>query len=334
MTAGFPIPEGRIDLRTGANVQIIGVDFIDKPGGTASPQDQNQIYTDAIQSFYESQSSVPLRFDWRWDSEWVTMPNSINDYGLGGDFFSGKFDGNAYFDFAQTVIEIVDSKTDFSGSNFLFIVFPKGVRAEEIGTFLVHTQNDYLTDEGSIPNLIMAGGDYVDSGTYIHEFGHGLGLTDIYDSTDVSNQKSDGMYYDTMNNPTYPELLVWHRFLLGFLEDNQLHCKTSSDASTHWLIPVASESKGVKGVVVPLNETEAIIVESRRPIGYDTNLNDDPSLIGAVVYTLDSKIPYQRTPVKVADVLRVGESVEVMGYSFKVIESGDFGDVVEISKIQ
>jgi hypothetical protein len=57
-------------------------------------------------------------------------------------------------------------------------------------------------------------------------------------------------------------------------------------------------------------------------------------LIGAVVYTLDSKIPYQRTPVKVVDVLGLGESVEVMGYSFKVIESGAFGDVVEIAKVQ
>ena len=334
MTAGFPIPVGRIDLRIGANVQIIGVDFIDKSGGPKSPQDQNQIYTDSIQSFYDAQSSVPLGFMWNWYPEWVTMPNSINDYGLGGDFFAGKFDGNAYSNFAQTVIEIVDSKTDFSGSNFLFIVFPKEITSEEIGTFLVNTQTDYLTDEGSIPNLIMAGGDYVDSDTYIHEFGHGLGLTDIRDTTDIGNQNSDGMYYDMMNNPTYPELLVWHRFLLGFLEDSQLHCKVSSDPSTHWLIPVASESKGVKGVVVPINETEAIIVESRRPIGYDTSLDGNPSLIGTVVYTLDSKIPYHRTPVKVVDVLALGESVEVMGYSFKVIESGAFGDVVEIAKIQ
>jgi hypothetical protein len=334
MTAGFPIPEGRIDLRTGANVHIIGVDFVDKSGGPTSPQDQNQIYADSIQSFYEAQSSVPLEFQWNWYPEWVTVPNSINSYGLGGDFFAGKFDVNANRNFAQTVINLVDLKTDFSGSNFLFIVFPKGLMSEEIGTFMVDTQTDYLTDEGSIPNLIMAGGDYVDSDTYIHEFGHGLGLSDIRDTTDIGNQKSDGMYYDMMNNPTYPELLVWHRFLLGFLGDSQLHCKTSSDPSTHWLIPVASEATGVKGVVVPLNETEAIIVESRRPIGYDTGLEGNPSLIGTVIYTLDSKIPYHRNPVKVVDVLGLEESVEVMGYSFKVIESGDFGAVIEIVKIQ
>ena len=114
MTAGFPIPKGRIDLRSGANVHIIGVDFADKSGGTVSPQEQNQIFTDDIQSFYEAQSSVPLRFEWNWYPDWVTMPKSINKYGLGGSFFSGKFNGNAYFDFARKIIDIVDEEIDFS----------------------------------------------------------------------------------------------------------------------------------------------------------------------------------------------------------------------------
>ena len=333
MTIGFPIPKGRIDLRQGANVHIIGVDFPDKPGGQGTPQSQNEIYTDAIQSFYEAQSSVPLSFEWNWAPEWITMPRSIKDYGLGGSFFEGKFNGAAYSSLARTVIKEVDPEIDFTGANFLFIVFPPRLTSEEIGTFLVDTQNDFDNDEGEILNLIVAGGDYGDSDTYIHEFAHGLGLTDIRDTTDVGNQKSDGMFYDMMNNPTYPELLVWHRYLLGFLKENQLHCKTTAETSTHWLVPVASESEGTKGVVVPINETEALVVESRQPIGYDTLLAGADDLIGTVVYTLDSKVPYQRTPVKVVEVLKVGESVEVMGYRFSVVESGSFGDVVQIEKL-
>ena len=333
MTIGFPIPKGRIDLRKGANVHIIGVDFPDKPGGKGSPQSQNEIYTEAIQSFYEAQSSVPLNFKWNWAPDWITMPKSIKDYGLGGSFFEGRFNGAAYSSLARTVIKEVDAKIDFTGANFLFIVFPPSLTSEEIGTFLVDTQNNFGTDEGEILNLIMAGGDYGDTDTYIHEFAHGLGLTDIRDTTDVGNQNSDGMFYDMMNNPTYPELLVWHRFLLGFLENNQLHCKTNSEASTHWLVPVASESEGTKGVVVPINETEALVVESRQPIGYDNRLAGADNLIGSVVYTLDSKVPYRRTPVKVVEVLKTGESVEVMGYRFSLVESGTYGDVVKIEKL-
>jgi M6 family metalloprotease-like protein len=332
MTAGFPIPGGRIDLVKGAKIQIIGVDFPDKIGGTKSPKELNQSLTSSVEKFWTTQSTNPVKFEWNWSADWVRMPNSINSYSLGGSFFQGKFNPDAYFNFTKEIISKTDSNIDFTGVNFLFIVFPPGIKNEEIGTFLVHTQGTYSTSEGNIFNLIMAGGDYNSANTYIHEFGHALGLTDIRDTIDVGNQKSDGMYYDIMNNSTYPELLVWHRYLLGFLENSQIHCINSTDASTHWLVPVASASKQVKGIVIPLSSTEAVIVESRRAIGFDTALSSKSDLVGAVVYTLDSKIPYRRTPVKVAQVLKNNDSVNVSGYKITVVESGDFGDVIKVEK--
>ena len=333
MTAGFPIPDGRIDLVKGAKMQIIGVDFPDKIGGTKSPKELNQNKTASVEKFWTAQSTNPVKFEWNWSADWVRMPNSINSYSLGGSFFQGLFNDKAYFSFAREIISKTDLGTDFTGVNFLFIVFPPGVKNEEIGSFLVHTQGTYTTNEGNIFNLIMAGGDYANANTYIHEFGHALGLTDIRDTTNVGNQKSDGMYYDVMNNYSYPELLVWHRFLLGFLETSQIHCINSTEASTHWLVPVASASKQVKGIVIPLSSTEAVIIESRRAIGFDTALSSRSDLVGAVVYTLDSKIPYRRTPVKVAQVLKNNDSVNISGYKISVVESGDFGDVVKVEKV-
>lgn len=333
MTAGFPIPYGRIDLIKGAKVQIIGVDFADKVVTGKSPKDLNQNLAEAVEKFWTAQSSIPVNFDWNWSPDWLRMPNPINSYSLGGSFFAGKFNPDTYFNFAREVISKTDSTINFSGVNFLFIVFPPGIKSEEIGTFMVHTQGTYYTQEGNIFNLIMAGGDYANADTYIHEFGHALGLTDIRDTVDVGNQKSDGMFYDIMNNPRYPELLVWHRFLLGFLENSQIHCLNSAETSTHWLIPVASTSKQLKGVVIPLSSTEAIIVESRRAIGFDTTLSSSNNLIGAVVYTLDSRIPYHRSPVKVVQVLKNSESVVTNGFRVTVVESGVFGDVVKVEKV-
>ena len=333
MTAGFPIPDGRIDLVKGAKIQIIGVDFPDKIGGTKSPKELNQNKTASVEKFWTAQSTNPVKFEWNWSADWVRMPNSINSYSLGGSFFQGLFNDKAYFSFAREIISKTDLSTDFTGVNFLFIVFPPGVKNEEIGSFLVHTQGTYSTNEGNIFNLIMAGGDYANANTYIHEFGHALGLTDIRDTTNVGNQKSDGMYYDVMNNYSYPELLVWHRFLLGFLETSQIHCINSTDVSTHWLVPVASASKQVKGIVIPLSSTEAVIIESRRAIGFDTALSSRSDLVGVVVYTLDSKIPYRRTPVKVAQVMKNNDSVNISGYKISVVESGDFGDVVKVEKV-
>ena len=341
MTAGFPIPEGRIDLRQGANIQVIGVDFADKKAGVGSPKDQNQPISKGTNDFWISQSTVPVKINWNWYPKWITMPNPIKSYNMGGSFFEGKFNPDTYFNFARQIISQTDTDIDFKLVNLLVLVFPKNVTSDEIGTFVVHTQGAYSTSEGVIYNLIMAGGNYANLDTYIHEFGHALGLTDIRDTLDLGNQKSDGMYYDTMNNNLVPELLVWHRFLLGFLNDKQIHCVTSNEASAHWIVPVASKSELVKGVVIPLSETEAIIVESRRAIGWDTALKEDKyvyekhtkDLVGAVVYTLDSKVPYRRTPVRVIKILKNQESVVTNGHKISVVESGDFGDVVTIEKI-
>lgn len=333
MTAGFPIPNGRIDLRQGANIQVIGVDFADKKGGNSSPEATYGSTLKGMEKFWVNQASVPVKFSVKWSPKWHTMPNPVKNYSMGGSFFEGKFVPEIYFNFAKNIISLHEDEINFQGINLLILVFPPGITNQEIGTFLVHTQGVYGTNEGSINNLIMAGGDYANLDTYIHEFGHALGLTDIRDTTDLMYQQSDGMYFDVMNNPTYPELLFWHRHLLGIVESTQLHCITSSETSTHWLVPVAKSSKALKGVVIPLSTTEAIIVESRRAIEYDVALSRKTELIGAVVYSLDSKVPYRRTPVKVIKVLKDKEEVTTNGYKIKVVESGEFGDVIQIEKI-
>ena len=330
MTAGFPIPEGRINLLSGAKIQIIGVDFPDKKGGVKSPKDLYQEIATQTENFWTSQSSGNGKFQWNWYPDWVNMPNPIKSYQLGGSFFEGKFNPPAYFNFAENIIAQTDKNIDFTGINFLILVFPQGISNDEIGTFVVHTQGSYRTNEGTIYNLIIAGGDYANYDTYIHEFGHAFGLTDIRDTLDLGNQKQDGMYFDVMNNYIYPELLAWHRFLLGFLLPSQVHCITNKDASTHWLTPVAQQSKNVKAVIIPLSSTRALIVESRRALGYDYKLADRNDLVGAVVYQLDTTIPYHRSPVWVIDILKENQSVINNGYKITNIESGMFGDVIKV----
>ena len=341
MVAGFPIVDRRVNLVKGLKAQIIGVDFPDKSAGVLSVREANKSYISSTEKFWGDQASVPVKFEWNWKNEWIRMPNPIKSYDLGGSFFEGKFRDDPYWSFVRTVISMADTTVDFTGVNFIFIVFPPLVKVDEIGSFLVHTQGTYSTAEGNIYNLILAGGIDVNKNMYIHEFGHGLGLTDIRDATNLADQRSGGMYYDTMNNPWVPELLVWHRFLLGILNDKQIHCITSNEASTHWIVPVASKSEMVKGVVIPLSDTEGVIIESRRAIGWDWALLENivvyeknaKDLVGAVVYTLDTSVPYRKTPVKVVKVLNNQDSVIVRGYKITLVESGDFGDVVKVEKV-
>jgi M6 family metalloprotease-like protein len=342
MVAGFPVVDRRVDLVKGLKAQIIGVDFPDKSAAVPNVKSSRQYFINETERFWRDQSTVPLRFEWNWKEDWIRMPNPIKSYDLGGSFFEGKFRDEPYWSFVRNIISIADKTVDFTGINFIFIVFPDGIKDDEIGSFLVHTQGTYSTSEGSVYNLILAGGTYADLPTYIHEFGHGLGLTDIRDVITVGDQRSGEMYFDAMNNRVFPELLVWHRFLLGFLENQQIHCVTSQLESTHLIAPVAMRTNKLKGVVMPLSSTTGLIVEVRRPLGWDQGLSipsftaygvPGKDLVGTVVYTLDTSVEYRRNPLKVVKVLRLGESITTNGHKISVIESGTFGDVVKVEKV-
>ena len=342
MVAGFPVVDRRVNLVKGLKAQIIGVDFPDKQATGAVNNAVNQGYVNDTENFWRNQSTNQLKFEWNWKKDWIRMPLPVKNYDLGGKFSEGKFRDQPYWSIIKNVISLADSTVDFSGVNLILIMFPDGMTFDEVGTSLVHTQGAYTTSEGIVYNLMLAGGNLtINSHWYKHEFGHVLGLTDIRDIVTLGDQRSGEMYFDVMNNNLVEDLLVWHRFLLGFLENQQIHCVTSQLESTHMIAPVEANTNKLKGVVLPLSDTTGLIIEVRRPIGWDTEIGYSKLvygvavrfLAGTVVYSLDTSVPYQRTPVKVVKVLKLGESITSNGYKISVVESGSFGDVVKVERV-
>jgi hypothetical protein len=97
-------------------------------------------------------------------------------------------------------------------------------------------------------------------------------------------------------------------------------------------------------VVIPISKYKALIIESRRNLGYDTTLGTLNE--GAIVYTLDTTIGYRKSPLKIVPsptstdttwrrdaALKLNESATIWGYKITNIESGDFGDVVKVEKV-
>jgi hypothetical protein len=179
---------------------------------------------------------------------------------------------------------------------------------------------------------------------WAHETGHMFGLTDIRDTTDHTKQDSSDLgVFDLMNSMIAPELLAWNRYMLGILNDDQVRCVTKPEPTTHFLAPVAKRTTETKMVVIPISKYKAVIVESRRNLGYDVNLGSANE--GAIVYTLDTTIPYRKSTMKLVPspsatdttwrrdaALKLNESVSIWGYKITNIESGDFGDVVKVEK--
>jgi M6 family metalloprotease-like protein len=350
-SSGFPIKPERMTLSASTKVAVLAVDFKDLRA-TSNPRKDLADALSAMNSYFRSASTKPVSFSFITPSTYFNLPNSVADYGLGGDFFAGGFDQKKqenYWNYVRAAIAVADPSVDFTGVKTIIVAGPPNTTNAQIGVFVAQAATSdqaFQTAEGPVANVLIRGNDQVrDLANWTHEMGHMLGLTDIRDTRNLGAQKSDGMgFFDLMANPMVPELTVWHRFLLGIVNDNQIRCVTQETASFHWIRPVAEKTSGVKGVVIPLGPFEALVVESRRSLGYDTRLRKSQE--GALVYSLDTRIKYRQSPVKIIpparsvdrfseldSAFRKNESVVFRNWKISVVESGIFGEVIKVEKV-
>jgi hypothetical protein len=160
--------------------------------------------------------------------------------------------------------------------------------------------------------------------------------------------------YDVMAGQDGPfrQLSGWLRFLLGWLEPNQVFCKNLDDTSAVKLSldPVGSLSTRLKLVGIRVSDTKLIAIESRR---FDEEIDcvsqGEFKKDGVIVYIVDSTkghtsgetlslvSPVSRSlknygcnsPPMQDSVLSVGDYVDVLDLRIKVMESNTF-DTVEI----
>jgi M6 family metalloprotease-like protein len=344
MASGFPIPKYRARLDEKLIVQVIPVDFKGLRT-TSSPIDDLSDAALAIERFWERQSSKPVNIEFRIPSSYIELPKSVKGYDLGSKF--PNFDGKKYSDYVMAATVAADPIVDFSGADVVVLAHTPLAISSDVGTFIAEAGMPgsgfaFATEEGTVLNVLIQGADSPrDLQNWIHEFGHMLGLTD---SGGVGE-----MGFDIMLNYNNPELTVWNRFLLGILNESQIACITSETTSTHWIRPVATSENVLKGAVIPLSSTRAIVVESRRRVGFDALLGLESE--GLLVYEVDTEKSgdVEDGPFKIlgpdrytvnqgwrASVdapLKPGESISHKGWKISNLESGAFGDVVKIEAV-
>ena len=156
------------------------------------------------------------------------------------------------------------------------------------------------------------------------------------------------------------EMLAWSRWQLGWLQPGQVRCLTGLDTGktvTVALQPVASPGFGTAMVGLPISDTEIVIIESRRRIGFDAGheyrygdgaTTTLPTLAGGgvLVYVVDASRSIGQMPIRVIGpsgnpypilhfedypLLTDGASVSVGGYTITVRSSDDRRDVLTIA---
>ncbi|MFF2846767.1 M6 family metalloprotease domain-containing protein [Streptomyces sp. NPDC058001] len=303
MSEGMPTPPGYTRSTGVVRALNLMVDFPDAPGeGTALarygeffPQTQDWFRTSSYGRLdYRPEAPVP---------DWLRMPKPFKEYGIerGAPFDPG------YRKLVDDIVAAADPKVDFRDYDLLNILTTPNAGPSALDTVLSVTfagnHEAPVADGVPVSNASFVysrqddgSGSYAETGYRVlpHENGHVFGLPDLY------TQDGGGAvgHWDIMSEDwgANNDLLGWHKWKLGWLDDDQIGCASKPGTAEYTLSPLARKG-GQKLAFVPLDGKTGLAVEVRTHEGND----DAVCKPGVLVYRVDADVDTGRGPVTVYD---------------------------------
>jgi hypothetical protein len=306
VSIGFPRPPSTVTGRAIARVLVIPHEYADVPFEADVLEYIKEGFANAREVLLEHsygkldvQITVPER------SKWVSIPEPW-------DRVKDSFD-NDLIKITQNVISRAAEQTTLTGYNAIFILTSKSSAFHYGGG----DRARYTTPTGTVGNVYYTvGGDLE---PLPHPLGHALlGFEDLYLFAEARAQRPDfhPAAFDFMGQGSSSDgLSGWHRWISGWLEDDEVACVAPGSSGVIRLEHLA-ESSGRRLLVVPMGPGRAVLAEYRS--------SPSMSQSGLWLYWLDSNFPHGGGPLEGERVLlNVGEAKTYKTIRFEVLAAAD-----------
>lgn len=332
---GFPKIDGLAPSIGKINMTVLFADFGDVPAKT-STDSIFSIINPIAPEFFKEISYGRMELNLQPHFEWLRLSKPSEYYG------TAIYKGQSHLDFIQEAVDLADEQVDFSETHIVLVINNPLAKAIQQGPTFKSTDHEYhiKADEASISAGITSGYDlnYWGGIWLSHETGHTFGLPDLYHfGSDSLNRYVGTFGLMGTCDAKAPGYFAYERWILGWIDDTQIYCLESGEAIIE--IDAIEIAGGTKAVVVPIDSTKALIVESRRKIGFDINIPKE----GALVYVVNTALrggsgPIQLKPGMKSEYeflqdapMKKRETYTFEGITVEILESNKQSDKVKVT---
>lgn len=306
MSEGIPTPANYARSTGRIHALNLMIDFPDAPGPEPAMDRYAEFFPQTTNWFRTGSYGRLVYIPEAPVKSWLRMPLPFSEYGIdrGSPYEPG------YHRLVQDIVAAADPKVDFDAYDLVNILVTPNAGPSALDTVLSVTfsGNDDAPHADGVPlgntSFIYSrqddgSGSFAQTGYRVlpHENGHIFGLPDLYT---LEGGGSVG-HWDIMSEDwgVNNDLLGWHKWKLGWLDNKQISCAAKSGTSDHVLEPLATRG-GTKLALIPLSAESGYAVEVRTRAGNDQAVCRP----GVLIYKVSSDVDTGQGPVSVVDSTR------------------------------
>lgn len=265
--------------------------FIENPAEYWSPQGQK------LSEWFDYWTQGDMAVNVDAAETWIDLPYASSE--------APASDGQL----AREILELIPSNINVDQYDAFFIQWAPGIRPgtrERFSLRLNGIDNKLETDGFEkdykqmvwSPDFDFYRNDYLERrgevwGSLIHEILHEMNFNLHGPGNGWGTGVGQSYRPNQVGGVSY-SITAWEQFLVGWMDDAQVHCVLPSDLEnerTVILTPLEFYGGERRALVVPVSNSDVLVVESRRPIGY-SSWNDEDS--GLLAYTVNPQELAQR----------------------------------------
>ena len=305
---GFPLSPHTLPVSGESNMIAVMVAFDDAPPSDQTPEGYLRPQLDTMEEWADYWSQGKLDLNFQLVDEWITLPVNHADYPVNRRLSFEERQGNSN-DIIKMIAQSLPEDLNYDEVDGVMAYWSPGVDYFEGDLGLQGLEGVPLPFPGGAKEVFFWSGNewwYRDEGQLtaevkaqhtwsfwlylmldamgLHNHGPGNGWPLAVQTSQIPAQ---GEFSGSING--------WDEFKLGWTDDSQVHCVAPEDLvePSQFMLGAREVFGGDKRLaIVPFEGEGALVIESRRPIGWSETWNNDRS--GLLVYFVDTQLDVDR----------------------------------------